>query len=137
MRTSATVAAALIACAVVTAGVAHADLSGPAATGRLYPLQPTPNPQSDAAAEVEELHRQVTALHDNWDSLTREQRQQQLAQLQARATRLSNDVGNLPPDQRAQAQVALWQTVIELADLLRKMQPPNQLCRLPFCLPGL
>ena len=131
--------AGLVAGALVTASPAEAQVTAQPALSHSYPLQPppAPGPQTDPRSEVAELQRQVSELHDRWDSLTPEQRQQRLAQLQQQATTVSNDVQNLPPDQRPEVQLRLWQTTIQLVDLLRKAQSPNQPCFFPACLPGL
>jgi hypothetical protein len=138
MRITAIAVAGLVASTLVTAIPAQAEVTARPAVSRFYPLQPPPAPsQGDPRAEVEELQRQVSELHDSWDSLTPEQRQQRLAQLQQQATTVSNDVQNLPPEQRLEVELRLWQTIMVLTDLLRKAQGPNQPCYFPFCLPGL
>src|SRR5208337_4276781 len=128
MRITAIALAGLVAGTLVTASPAQAEVTVRPALSHFYPLQPPPGPgpQSDPRSEVAELQRQVSELHDSWDSLTPEQRQQRLAQLQQQATRVSNDVQNLPPDQRPEVQLRLWQTMIQLVDLLRKAQSPSQ-----------
>ncbi len=115
MRITAIVVAGLASSTVLTAGPVQAQVTAPAALSRFYPLQPppAPGPQSDPRSEVEELQRQVSELHGSWDSLTPEQRQQRLALLQQQATTVSNDVQNLPPDQRPEVQARLWQTMFE------------------------
>ncbi len=139
MKITAILAAGLVTGGVLTAGPAHALMTDPLALSQFRPLQPPPGPgpQPDPRAEVEELQRQVNELHDNWDSLTPEQRQQRLKQLQQQATTVSNDVQNLPPGQQLEVEGRLLQTMIQLFDLVRKSQSPDQPCFFPFCLPGL
>jgi hypothetical protein len=60
-----------------------------------------------------------------------------VAQLQQQATTVSNDVQNLPPAQLRGVELRLWQTMLQLVDLLGKAQSPNQPCYFPACLPGL
>ncbi len=127
--------AGLTICMLVTACPAQADLTARPAFGHIYQLEPPPAP--DPEAEVADLQRQVAELHDGWDNLTPAQRQQRLAQLQQQATTVSNDVQNLPPAQRPGVELRLWQTMLQLVDLLRKAQSPNQPCYFPACLPGL
>jgi hypothetical protein len=88
--------------------------------------------------EAQELRRQISELHDSWDSLTPAQRNQRMAQLQQQVTTVDQDTRNLPPDQKAAVNAVLLPSVVELADLLRKAQtPPTSPCIFPFCLPGL
>jgi HAMP domain-containing protein len=138
MRITAIAVAGLVASTLVTAIPAQAEVTARPAVSRFYPLQPPPAPsQGDPRAEVEELQRQVNELHDSWDSLTPEQRQQRLAQLQQLATTVSNDVHNLPPGQQLEVEARLLQTIGVLYDLVGKAQSPSQPCQFPFCLPGL
>lgn len=118
----------------LAAGTAQAEVTAQPALSRFYPLQPSP---SDPRSEVQELLRQTTELHDNWDSLSQDQRNQQLNQLQHQATTAQKDIQNVPPDQRPEVEAMLWQAVGELADLLGRAQSPNQPCFFPLCLPGL
>ncbi len=120
----------------VAAGTAQADMTAPPALSHFYPMQPPPGP-TDPRAEVQELLSQTTDLHDNWDSLSPQDRNQRLNQLQHQATTVQNDIHNLPPDQQPEVEGMLWQAVTELAGLLGKAQSPNQPCFFPLCLPGL
>ena len=124
MRIIAIVEAVLVAGALLAAGPVKAEVPAQPALSHFYPLQPSPGPgtQSDPSSEAQELSEQVSELHDSWDSLTPEQRNQQLAQLQQQVTRLDKDLQNLPPDQRAPVEAMLLPSVIELADLLGKAQ---------------
>ena len=86
MRITAIAVAGLVASTLVTASAAQAEVTAQPALSHFYPLQPTPSPQPDARSEVQELARQVSDLHDSWDSLTPEQRNQRIAQLQQQVT---------------------------------------------------
>jgi hypothetical protein len=124
MRITAITLAGLLASTLVTASAVQAEVTAQPAKGHFYPLQPSPGPstQSDPGPEALELSGQVSELHDSWDSLTPEQRNQQLAQLQQQVTRLDKDLQNLPPNQRAPVEAILLPSIIELADLLGKAQ---------------
>jgi len=67
--------------------------------------------QADPSSEVQELQQQISELHDNWDSLTPDQRNQRIAQLQQQVTTVDRDI-----------QAPLVPSTLELADLLRKAQ---------------
>jgi hypothetical protein len=131
--------AALVASGLgLAADTAQAEVTAQPALSHFYPLDPPPGPTpSDPRSEVQELLRQTTELHDNWDSLSPDQRNQQLNQLQHQATTVQRDIQNLPPDQQPEVEGMLWQAVTELAGLLGKAQSPNQPCFFPLCLPGL
>lgn len=124
MRITAIAMAGLVASTLVTASAAQAEVTAQPALSHLYPLQPppSPSPQSDPRSEVQELQRQISELHDGWDNLTPEQRNQRIAQLQQQVTMVDKDIQNLPPDQRAEVEAPLSSSAIELADLLRKAQ---------------
>jgi hypothetical protein len=121
----------------LTAGIAAAEVTAHPARSHFFPRQPAPSPPSDPMSEAQELGRQISELHDSWDSLTPEQRNQQIAQLQQQVTRVDKDIQTLPPDQRSGVEATLVPSVFQLGDLLRKAQSPNQPCFFPFCLPGL
>jgi hypothetical protein len=88
--------------------------------------------------EAEELRRQISELDASWGSLTPEQRNQRIAQLQKQVTMVDEDSRNLPQDQKAAVDAILLPSLIQLADLVRKAQtPPQGPCVFPFCLPGL
>lgn len=112
--------AALAAGALVTASPAQADITAPPVPARVNPLQP---PSGDALADVQELQRQTSELHANWDNLTPEQRNQQLAQLQRQTTIVQNEVDSMPPEQRPEVQARLSLVALELADILRREWP--------------
>ena len=78
--------------------------------------------QADPSSEVQELQQQISELHDNWDSLTPDQRNLRIAQLQQQVTTVDRDIQTLPPDQRAAVEAPLVPSTLELADLLRKAQ---------------
>jgi hypothetical protein len=82
----------------------------------------------------EELQREISDLDASWDSLTPEQRNQRIAQLQQQVTKVDLDSRNLPPDQKAQVDAILLPSLIHLADLLRKAQTPPTSPRIfPAC----
>lgn len=78
---------------------------------------------ADAQSGVQELQRQTSELHANWDNLSQAQRNQQLTALQRQATIVQGEVDNLPPEQRPEIQARLTQVTFELADILRKVWP--------------
>jgi len=136
-RITAIIEAGLLAAAVLTAHPAHADAMPQPAPSHFYPLQPPPV-QSDPFAEAEELRRQIADLDASWDGLTKEQRNQRIAGLQQQVTKVDLDSRNLPQDQKAAVDAILLPSLIQLADLLRKVQtPPTSPCIFPACLPGL
>lgn len=79
--------------------------------------------QADAQSDVQELQRQTSELHANWDNLSQAQRSQQLSQLQRQATIVQDEVNNLPPEQQPEIQARLTAVTFELADILRKVWP--------------
>lgn len=79
--------------------------------------------QADAQSDVQELQRQTSELHANWDNLSQAQRSQQLSQLQRQATIVQGEVNNLPPEQQPEIQARLTAVTFELADILRKVWP--------------
>jgi hypothetical protein len=135
MRITAIAIAGLVAGTLVTASPAQADVTAPPALSHFYPLQPSfsLSPLSDA----EELRQQIADLDAGWESLTPEQRNQRIAQLQQLVTNVDLETRNMPPDQKAPVEGVLLPSILHLADLLRKAQGPNQPCYFPFCLPGL
>lgn len=128
MRITAIALAGLVASTLVTASAAQAEVTAQPAQSHFYPLQPPPSP--DPAGEAQQLRQQISDLHDNWDGLTPEQRNQQIAQLQQQVTAVDRDTRNLPPDQKAAVEATLLPSALELADLLGKAQAsnPNQPC---------
>jgi TolA-binding protein len=124
MRITAIAVVGLVAGTLVTASAAQAEVTAQPALGHFYPLQPSvsPSPQSDPSAEVQELRRQISELHGSWDSLTPEQRNQRIAELQQQVTTVDKDIHTLPPDQQKALEATLLPSTIELADLLRKAQ---------------
>ena len=123
VRITAVAAAALLAGTLVTASAAQADVMAQPVQGHFYPLQPaSPSPQSDPKSEAQELVRQISELHDSWDSLTPAQRNQRIAQLQQQITAVDRDTKNLPQDQRADVDAILLPSLPELTDLLGKAQ---------------
>jgi hypothetical protein len=114
MRITAIAVAALVASTVFTAGPAYAD------------------PMSD----VQELNAQISELHDSWDSLTPEQRNQRIAQLQRQVTTVDHETRNLPADQQLPVEASLMSSALQLADLLRMAQSTQPgPCVLFYCAP--
>ena len=123
MRITAIAVAGLLAGTLLTASPVQAEVTAQPALSHFHPLQPPPSPSpSDPRSEVQELQRQISELHDGWDSLSPEQRNQRIAQLQQQVTTVDKDTQNLPPDQRAEVQAPLLSSAVELADLLGKAQ---------------
>lgn len=137
MSITAIAAVGLAATALMAASPVPAEMTALPVMTHFYPLDPPPSVASDPRSEVQELLRQTTELHDSWDSLTPDQRNQRLTQLQQQATTVQKDIQDLPADQRGEVQAMLWQAVAQLADLVMKAQSPSQPCYFPFCLPGL
>jgi hypothetical protein len=136
MRITAIAVAGLLASTLVTASPAQAEVTAQPALSHFYPTR-SPlmlSPQSEA----EDLRQQIDDLDADWESLTPEQRNQRIAQLQQQVTRVDLDSRNLPQDQKAQVDAILLPSLVHLASLLRKAQtPPTSPCIFPFCLPGL
>jgi hypothetical protein len=123
MRITAIAVAGLVVGTLVTASAAQAEVTAQPALSHFYPLQPPSSPSpSDPRSEVQELQRQISELHDSWDSLSPEQRNQRIAHLQQQVTTVDKDTQNLPPDQRAEVEAPLLSSAVELADLLGKAQ---------------
>src|ERR1700754_3975790 len=54
----------------------------------------------DPTADVQELQRQISDLHDNWDGLAPEQRNSRIAELQRQVTTVDHEIHALPADQQ-------------------------------------
>lgn len=136
MRITAIAVAVLAASTLVTANAGQAEATPQPAVSHFYPLQPSvsPSPGPDPRAEVQDFRRQVSDLHGSWDSLSPEQRNQRIAQLQQQITAVDKDIRTLPPDQQKELELTLAPSTLELADLLRKAQAsaPQQPCILFF-----
>ncbi|MBV9514961.1 MAG: hypothetical protein JO280_13120 [Mycobacteriaceae bacterium] len=137
MRIKAIAVAGLVASTLVTTSAAQAQVTTQATQSHSYPLQPAPSPQPDPTSEAQDLRQQIAELNSEWDSLTADQRNQRIAQLQQQVTMVDENSRNLPQDQKAQVDLVLLPSLIDLGDLLRKAQSPNQPCFFPLCLPGL
>ena len=135
MRITAIAVAGLVAGTLVTAGPAQAEMTAQPAVRHFYPLQPffSLSPLSDA----DELRRQIADLDASWDSLTPQQRNERIAQLQQLVTNVDLETRNLPQDQKAPVDAVLLPSIVHLADLLGRAQGPDQPCYVPVCLPGL
>ncbi|POX98749.1 hypothetical protein C3469_20000 [Mycobacterium kansasii] len=137
MKITAIAAAGLMAGMLLTASPAHAELTAKPQASGIRPLQPAPRVEPDPRSEVQELLQQISDLDDSWDSLTPQQRQQRVAQLQQQVTVVDRGTRNLPADQQPEVQAMLSMAVVKLVDLVMKAQPPGSPCYFPFCLPGL
>jgi hypothetical protein len=89
-----------------------------------FPQQPVPSPSDalDPRAQVQELQRQISELHDSWDSLTPEQRNAHLKRLQRQATTVDQGIHNLPPEEQPEVEAMLLSSTLQLFDLLRIAQ---------------
>ncbi|ORV81863.1 hypothetical protein AWC11_25330 [Mycobacterium interjectum] len=119
---TAVIEAALLGAAILIGIPAHAEVTAQPALSHFHPLQPPPGAPTDARSEVQELLRQTSELDDQWNGLSQPQRNERLAALQQQATRVQNDVNNLPPDQKPEVQGMLTLAVIRLANILGKMR---------------
>ena len=135
MRITAIAMAGLVAGTLVTASPAQADVTAQPALSHFYPQQPafSLSPQSDA----EEVRREIADLDAAWDSLSRQERNQRLTQIQQLLTNLDFETRNMPQDQKAGVDLILLPSLVNLGRLLGKAQGPNQPCYFPACLPGL
>ena len=135
MNTRTTAIAGLVAMMLMTAGPAHAEVGPQPAVSHFYPLQPSfsQSPQSEA----DEIRRQIADLDGSWNSLSPQDRNQRLTQLQQLLTNLDFETRDMPQDQKAGVDVILLPSLVNLANLVRKSQGPNQPCYFPACLPGL
>jgi hypothetical protein len=124
--------AGLVAGAVVTAGVAQAEVTAP---GGLYPLRPpfSLTPQSEA----EDIRREIADLDASWGSLSPADRNQRLTLIQNQLTHLDFETRNMPQNEKAGVDAILLPSLPHLGVLLGKAQGPNQPCYFPACLPGL
>jgi peptidoglycan hydrolase CwlO-like protein len=101
--------------------VAGTLLTASAAQAKVW-AQPSSDPKANAESEIQELQRQISELHDSWDALTPDQRNQRINQLQLQVTTVDKDIKKLPEDQQAEVQAPLVPSALELADLLGKAQ---------------
>src|SRR5262249_15657644 len=143
MRITAIAVAGLMASTLVTASPAQAAVTAQPVLSHSYllqpsPLSPAPRLGGDPTSEAEQLRRQISELDASGASLTSEQRNQRIAQVQQQVTMVDKDSRNLPPNQKAAVDAIPLPSLIQLSELLRKAQtPPQGPCIFPFCLPGL
>ena len=90
---------------------------------------------ADPVSDVQELQQQVSDLHDNWDTLTPQQRSQRLAQLQSLVTTVDQETRDLPPDQKAAVEGPLIPATFELAQLFGKAHSSAGQPCVPFISP--
>jgi hypothetical protein len=137
VRITAVVVACLVGGVLVPPIAAHAEVA-PTQAPLTFRQQPAPSPGDapDPVAEVQELQRQISELHDSWDSLAPEQRKARLKQLQQQATIVDQDIHNLPAEQQPAVEAMLLSSTFQLFDLLRMAQASQpQPCVLFVCAP--
>lgn len=124
MRIAAMALAGLLAGTSLTASTAHADMLAAPAQAQFHPLQPPPGPvvDPDPLVAVQDFQRHIADLHDNWDSLSPDERNQRLQALQREAPMVEAETRNLPPGQQLQAEGMLLSAMFQLTDLLRRMR---------------
>jgi hypothetical protein len=123
MRIAALALAGLVASASLTANIAQADVM-PATQAHFYPLQPPPGPvvDPDPLVAVQNFQGHISDLHDNWDTLSPDERNRRLKALQQEAPAVEAETRNLPPAQQLQVEGMLLSAMFQLADLLRRMR---------------
>ncbi|OBA59171.1 hypothetical protein A5647_18165 [Mycobacterium sp. 1100029.7] len=110
--------------ASLTASTAHAEtLAGPV-QAHIYPLQPPPGPvvDPDPLVAVQNFQAHISDLHDNWDTLSPDERNRRLKGLQQEAPAVEAETHNLPPGQQLQVEGMLLSAMFQLTDLLRRMR---------------
>ena len=124
MRIAAMALAGLVACTSLTASTAHADMMAAPAQAHFYPLQPPAGPvvDPDPLVAVQDFQRHISDLHDNWDTLSPDERNRRLKALQQEAPLVDAETRNLPPGQQLQVEGMLLSATLQLADLLRRMR---------------
>ncbi|WP_133160814.1 hypothetical protein [Mycobacterium ahvazicum] len=124
MRFAAIALAGLLAGTSLTASTAHADMVPGPVPAHIYPLQPPPGPvvNPDPVVAVQDFQRHISDLHDNWDALSPDERNQRLKALQQEAPMVEAETRNLPPGQQLQVEGMLLSAMFQLTDLLRRMR---------------
>jgi hypothetical protein len=124
MRIAAIALAGLLASTALTASVAHADMMAGPVPAHVYPLQPPAGPvvDPDPLVAVQNFQAQISDLHDNWDSLSPDERNRRLKVLQQESPLIDAETRNLPPGQQLQVEGMLLSATLQLADLLRRMR---------------
>lgn len=116
--------AALLVGTPLTASTAHADMMAGPAPAHFYPLQPPPGPvvDPDPVVAVQNFQAHISDLHDNWDTLSPDERNRRLKALQQEAPMVDAETRNLPPGQQLQVEGMLLSAMFQLTDLLRRMR---------------
>ncbi|MCV7028440.1 hypothetical protein [Mycobacterium sherrisii] len=71
---------------------------------------------------VQDFQRHISDLHDNWETLSPDERNQRLKTLQQEAPAVEAETRNLPPGQQLQVEGMLLSAMFQLTDLLRRMR---------------
>ena len=124
MRIAVLVLAGLAAGAVLTATAAHAHVLAAPPPAHTHPLQPPPGPvvDPDPVVAVQNFQGQIAELHDNWQTLSPDERSQRLKTLQQTAPLIEAETRNLAPGEQLQVEGMLLSAMFQLADLLRQMR---------------
>lgn len=124
MKIVAAALAGLVAGASLTASTAHADMTAGPVQAHVYPLQPPPGPvvDPDPLVAVQDFQAHIADLHDNWDTLSPDERNRRLKALQQEAPVIEAETRNLPPGQQLQVEGMLLSAMFQLTDLLRRMR---------------
>ncbi|WP_118914018.1 hypothetical protein [Mycobacterium shigaense] len=124
MRIAAIVLAGLVAGAPLTANTAQADVPAGPVPAHVYPLQPPPGPaiDPDPLVAVQNFQGHIADLHDNWETLSPEERSRRLKALQQEAPMVEAETRNLPPGQQLQVEGMLLSAMFQLTDLLQRMR---------------
>ena len=124
MRIAVLVLAGLAAGAVLTATAAHAHVTAGPPPVHVHPLQPPPGPiiDPDPVVAVQNFQGQIAELHDNWQTLSPDERNQRLKTLQQTAPLIEAETRNLAPGEQLQVEGMLLSAMFQLADLLRQMR---------------
>ena len=124
MRIAVLVLAGLAAGAVLTATAAHAHVLAAPPPAQTHPLQPPPGPvvDPDPVVAVQNFQGQIAELHDNWQTLSPDERNQRLKTLLQTAPLIDAETRNLAPGEQLQVEGMLLSAMFQLADLLRQMR---------------
>jgi hypothetical protein len=124
MRIAAMALVALLAGTPLTASTAQADTTAGPLQGHVYPLQPPAGPvvDPDPVVAVQNFQAHIADLHDNWDTLSPDERNRRLKALQQEAPLVDAETRNLPPGQQLQVEGMLLSAMFQLTDLLRRMR---------------
>jgi hypothetical protein len=124
MRIAAMALAGLLASTALTPTTAQADVMTGPAQAHFYPLQPPPGPavDPDPVVAVQNFQGHISDLHDNWDTLSPDDRNRRLKALQQEAPMVEAETRNLPPGQQLQVEGMLLSAMFQLTDLLQRMR---------------